>query len=84
MFLLPELEFLLNQIPSLQYLVYEPEPLMPVFFIGAVAIFLGAPNANELMKSFRPTPGRLLFTVTLLTLSILSFGSVSTFLYFNF
>lgn len=83
-FLIPEIQFLLRSIPSLEYLLYNPEPLLPLFYCSAVALFLGAKNAHEHMEAFKPTPGRLLFTAGLLSASILTFGSVSTFLYFNF
>lgn len=83
-FLIPEIQFVLRNVPSLEYLLYEPEPLLPLFYIGAFVLFLGTNNAHEHMDAFKPTPGRLLFTVILLVLSILTFGSVSTFLYFNF
>ena len=83
-FLIPELKFVLHNIPSLEYLLYEPEPFLPLFYCGATVLFLGARNAHEHMEAFRPTPVRLLFTALLLSASILTFGSVSTFLYFNF
>ena len=75
---------MLNNIPSLSYQFYEAETYLPLFYGGAAALFLGAQNAHEHMDTFAPTFGRFLFTATLLVLSILSFGSVSTFLYFNF
>ena len=83
-FLIPEIQFVLNNIPSLSYQFYEAETYLPLFYGGAAALFLGAQNAHEHMDTFAPTFGRFLFTATLLVLSILSFGSVSTFLYFNF
>ena len=83
-FLIPEIQFVLRSIPSLEYLLYEPEPLLPLFYAGAAALFLGARNAHEHMDTFAPTAGRLLFTAVLLAVCIMSFGSVSTFLYFNF
>lgn len=83
-FLIPEIKFLLRSIPSLEYLLYEPEPLLPLFYCSAIALFLGCRNAHEYMDTFKPTAGRLLWTVLLLVLSILSFGGVSSFLYFNF
>lgn len=83
-FLIPEIKFVLHHIPSLEYLLYEPYPILPLFYVGAGALFLGARNAHEHMDIFTPTAGRLLFTIILLTMCILTFGSVSTFLYFNF
>lgn len=83
-FLIPEIQFLLQRIPSLEYLLYDPTPILLFFYVGAVGLFLGARNAHEHMETFSPTFGRLIFTAALLTLSVLSFGSVSTFLYFNF
>ncbi len=83
-FLIPEIQFILRRIPSLEYLLYEPEPFLPLFYCSAVALFLGCRNAHEYMDDFKPTPVRLLWTTVLLTMSILTFGSVSTFLYFNF
>lgn len=83
-FLIPEIQFLLRSIPSLEYLLYQPEPLLPLFYCSAIALFLGSENAHAHMETFEPTPGRLLFTAFLLSASILTFGSVSTFLYFNF
>ena len=83
-FLLPEIRFVLNNVPSLTYLLYDPQPLLPPFYMGAMALALGVSNAHEHMDTFEPTPCRLLFTAVLLAVCILSFGSVSTFLYFNF
>ena len=83
-FLIPEIQFILRNIPAMEYLLYEPEPFLLPFYAGAVALFLGSDNAHEHMDTFTPTPGRLLFTALLLAAAILTFGSVSTFLYFNF
>ena len=83
-FLIPEIRFLLENVPALEYLLYEPEPLLPLFYLGAGALFLGVRNAHEHMDAFKPTLGTFLITASLLVLCILSFGSVSTFLYFNF
>lgn len=83
-FLIPEIRFVLNNIPSLPYCFYDAETYLPLFYGGAIILSLGAQNAHEHMDVFEPTPGRLLFTVVLLAASILTLGSVSTFLYFNF
>ena len=83
-FLIPEIKFALHSIPALEYLLYEPAPLLPLFYAGAVALFLGARNAKEHMDTFEPTVGRMLFTAIVLAVCTMTFGSVSTFLYFNF
>ncbi len=83
-FLIPEIQFILDHVPSLPYHFYLGQTYLPLFYCGAAVLFLGAKNAHEHMDTFVPSAGRLLFTAVLLTASILTFGSVSTFLYFNF
>ena len=83
-FLIPEIQFVLKSIPNLPYQYYSAETYLPLFYCGAAVLFLGAENAHQHMDRFTPSAGKLLFTTVLLTVSILTFGSVSTFLYFNF
>ena len=83
-FLTPEIKFVLDSIPNLPYQYYSAETYLPLFYCGAAVLFLGAENAHQHMDTFTPTTGKLLFTTVLLAASILTFGSVSTFLYFNF
>ena len=83
-FLLPEIRFFIRNISALDVLQKQPEILLSVFYGGALFLILGFKNAHEQMEAFRPTFGRLMFSGTLLVLSVLSFAGVSTFLYFNF
>lgn len=83
-FLLPELQFIINNVSALSVLQRQPEMLLTVFYGGALILILGPKNAHEQMHAFRPTLLHLLFAGTLLMLCILSFSGVSTFLYFNF
>jgi alginate O-acetyltransferase complex protein AlgI len=68
----------------LEYLLYEPEPFLPLFYCGATVLFLGARNAHEHMDTFRPTAKNFLGITLLLVWCVMSFSGVSTFLYFNF
>lgn len=83
-FLTPEIQYLLNSFPALPYQYYSAQTYLPLFYGGAAVLFLGAENAHRHMDAFTPSAGKLLFTAVLLAASILTFGSVSTFLYFNF
>ena len=83
-FLTPEIQYILKAIPDLPYQYYSAETYLPLFYFGAAVLFLGADNAHEHMDRFTPSAGKLLFTAVLFAASILTFGSVSTFLYFNF
>ena len=83
-FLLPELQFIINNVSALSVLQRQPEMLLTAFYGGALILILGPKNAHEQMHAFRPTLLHLLFAGTLLMLCILSFSGVSTFLYFNF
>ena len=83
-FLLPEVLLLIRNIPQIWYLEFSPAPLLTLFYGGAMALILGPRNAREHMLTFRPTVWNFLFIALLLTWCVLSFGGVSTFLYFNF
>jgi len=83
-FLLPELEILINKIPQLIQLQWYPNTLLLPFYTGAMALILGARNANEHMLAFRPDIKNLLATALILFWCVMSFSGVSTFLYFNF
>lgn len=83
-FLLPELTFMIQNIPALSVLQKQPEILLTAFYGGALILILGPSNAYTQMCSFRPGLLRLLFAGTLFALCVLSFSGVSTFLYFNF
>lgn len=83
-FLLPEIQLLIKYIPQLQFLQMQPTALLTIFFGGAMLLILGARNAREHMLAFKPTAVNLLCIALLLVWCILSFGGVSTFLYFNF
>lgn len=83
-FLLPEVQFVLRNVPSLQGLAEHPEPLLTVFYAGALALILGPRNAYAHTEDFRPGFVNLLCISGLLVWCILSLSGVSTFLYFNF
>lgn len=61
-----------------------PPALITGFFITAILLILGSSNAHEKMLKFKPTRGRMLFTLFLMIWSVFSFTGISTFLYFNF
>ena len=79
-FKLVELNYFIAKIPigfpNTYYLV--------AFFAIAILIVLGAKNAHEKMEEFRPSFGKAVATVGLLTWCVFSFSGISTFLYFNF
>jgi alginate O-acetyltransferase complex protein AlgI len=83
-FLLPEIEFLLRNIPQLDFLNHSPTLLLTAFYGGAMALILGARNAREHMLSFRPNIMNLAMISLLLFWCVMSFSGISTFLYFNF
>lgn len=83
-FLLPEIKLLYTHIPQLGFLEWQPQPLLTLFYGGAMALILGPTNAYEHMRTFRPTVGKLLVSVVLIVWCVMSFSGVSTFLYFNF
>ena len=54
-------------------------------FIAMMALVLWlARNSDEMAARFRPTTGRVLFTITLAFVSLLGITKVSEFIYFNF
>ncbi|MBO7251206.1 MAG: MBOAT family protein [Oscillospiraceae bacterium] len=83
-FLLPEIEFLLRNIPQLDFLMYSPTLLLTAFYGGTMALILSSKNAREHMLDFRPTVWNLIKISLLLFWCIISFSGISTFLYFNF
>ena len=83
-FLLPEIALLIRHIPFLSCLEYHPAVLTAVFYGGAMVLILGARNSYEHMLQFRPNVRNFAGISVLLAWCILSFSSVSTFLYFNF
>lgn len=83
-FLLPEIKMLYTHVSALSFLEWRPEPLLTVFYGGAMLLILGPKNACEHMRAFRPTVWNLLASVGLILWCVLSFSGVSTFLYFNF
>lgn len=83
-FLLPEIALLIRHIPFLSCLEYHPAVLTAVFYGGAMILILGARNSYEHMLQFRPNVRNFAGISILLAWCILSFSSVSTFLYFNF
>lgn len=80
-FKLPIFNFIANKFG---FLTYFPHLALQIFFIVVLIIVLGSKNAREKIDDFKPTLKYMLITVLLLLLCILSFSSVSTFLYFNF
>lgn len=83
-FYLPEIQFLAQNIPQLEFLQWQQSLLIPIFYIGAMVLILGASNARERMLRFQPNIWNLLITVILLVWCVFSLSGVSTFLYFNF
>ena len=83
-FLLPEFEVVLGPIRVFGYLEAHPGLCSAIFFGGAMVLILGARNAYQHMRSDKRSFGSLLFAAVLLIWCVLSFSSVSTFLYFNF
>jgi len=83
-FLMPEIQFLIRNVPALSFLQNHPSMLLLPFFGGAMVLILGCRNAKEHMDAFRPTVWNFLGIAFLLVLCIMSFSGVSTFLYFNF
>ena len=83
-FLLPEIEFLIRHVGAFSILQYHPTMLLTLFFGGSMVLILGARNAHEHMDTFRPGIVNFLCIAILLVLCVMSFSSVSTFLYFNF
>lgn len=83
-FLLPGIQLLIRYVPLFIYFEYYPTLLLTIFFGGTMIIILGAKNAYEHMLEFWPNAKNFIWISLLLTWSVLSFSSVSTFLYFNF
>jgi len=83
-FNLPEIVFVLNLIFPFDWVTTCPHVLMFVAFALTYVIMLFTPNAYERMQAFRPKVSNLVGIWLLLMWCILSFASVSSFLYFNF
>ena len=78
-----EVEFVLYDI--LGRLVAMPDWMGTALFFGlAFYLILFSKSASERIRDFTPRAVNLATTIGMLTLSILSFSGVSTFLYFNF
>ena len=78
-----EVEFVLYDI--LGRLVAMPDWMGTALFFGlAFYLILFSKSASERIRDFTPRAANLATTIGMLTLSILSFSGVSTFLYFNF
>ena len=69
---------------SLKIYNYFPYALLVLFFIITFIIMLGCSNAVEKTNKFKPSVINIIKVVILLVWSIISFGGISTFLYFNF
>ena len=83
-FLLPEWKFLVYYNPLFALLEYHMTFFLTLYFVGIFALLLGARNAHEHMLTFKPSVKTLAVTALLLIWCVLSFSSVSIFLYFNF
>lgn len=83
-FLLPEFEFVLGPLGIFQHLETRTGLCAAIFYGSAMALILGAKNAYQHMCSGKRSFGTLCLAAVLLIWCILSFSSVSTFLYFNF
>lgn len=80
-FKLPELNFVISLTPIQKYI---PFFFLISFYALAMFIILCTKNSVEMMKRFKPTIPRLIFTSVLLVWCIFTFSGISTFLYFNF
>ena len=83
-FSLTEVSMLLSAIPVVGKYMYHPYSMMILFLAVSMFIVLVPKNAYEKMQSFTPQPVRLIIPLVLIVWCIFSFGTVSTFLYFNF
>ncbi|MGI5977473.1 MAG: MBOAT family O-acyltransferase [Candidatus Limivicinus sp.] len=83
-FQIPELQVLLSPIPVLGRLAYNPAAVTAFFLTGAMLLVLLPKNAYEKMQAMKPSFLNLAGSVILIVWCIFSFGTVSTFLYFNF
>lgn len=83
-FLLPEFEVVLGPIRVFSFLESHTGLCASIFFGIAMCLILCAKNAYEHMCSDRIKLRHLFLSAILLVWCILSFSSVSTFLYFNF
>ncbi|MGN0976893.1 MAG: MBOAT family O-acyltransferase [Faecousia sp.] len=83
-FYLPEIALLARHVPGLGILSACPVLMTAVFFAGSMVLILGPKNSYEHMLEFKPRVINLVGISLLLAWCILSFSSVSTFLYFNF
>lgn len=63
---------------------YFPKVMFALSFVMVLPILVFSRNAYQYAESFRPNRFHLVVTFVLLTLCIMSFAGVSTFLYFNF
>lgn len=77
----PELKFLLDGTAVTNSLPYI---YVGIYFLLALLIILGSRNSVELVKAFKPTVPKMLWTAVLITASVFSLSGISTFLYFNF
>lgn len=83
-FLLPEFEFLLGPLPAFAFLEQHPTVWLTLFYSFALFLILYPRNAYEQMGSFKPKIINAVGIFILFIWCVLSFSSVSTFLYFNF
>lgn len=83
-FLLPELQFLLDTVPFFGILQTIPNLWAIFAFVFSMLLLLFSRNAHQQMISFKPSTKNMLATYILLVWCILSLSGVSTFLYFNF
>lgn len=78
-----EIQFMENRIPALRnFSGTYPGIYLWISIIICLLSVLFLKNAKE--RKFSPTIGRMLLTVVLITISVISFSGVSKFLYFNF
>ncbi len=83
-FLLPELVFLMEHRTPMQIFYGNYAPLAVLAYGAAFLLIFHRKNARDHMESFRPRLGTLLGIYVLLVWCVLSFASVTSFLYFDF
>ncbi|MBQ6719511.1 MAG: MBOAT family protein [Oscillospiraceae bacterium] len=83
-FNLADVRFWLELMLPAHIMGYYPKVMTVLSAAIVMPIILFSRNAYQYAESFQPTRKTMLITVVLLTLCIMSFSGVSTFLYFNF
>lgn len=61
-----------------------PGLVFVLFLLGVLFACVTMKNTQEKVKSFQPTTGKMLVTLSLLFWSVVSLSGISEFIYFNF